>query len=192
MFYALALLITLTTFDGSAQSLKNHDPAFDVGTMSERAKKAYESLRHTTQFEGPRLGPGGMLSMNAVNFEIILREDRADEAFKSLLLEGTTAAKLYALCGLFYTDHERFRSEIKRFKSSNQKVQMLSGCIMFERPIRDIIESKAENVAIIGPDESLEQYLTGTQGRGYSIDIANGGYPATFLHFVQKEKARRK
>ena len=73
---------------------------------------------------------------------------------------------------------------------SVDKVAVQSGCEIYEESVGKIVESKAPNVAIIGPDETLEQYLAGNNNRGYNIDIANGGYQATFRHFVKKEKER--
>ncbi|MDH3493270.1 MAG: hypothetical protein OEM82_06945 [Acidobacteriota bacterium] len=69
-------------------------------------------------------------------------------------------------------------------------VSSISGCEIYDESVSKIIETDAPNVAIIGPDETLEQFLAGNGGRGYNIGIANGGYQATFRHFVRKENER--
>jgi hypothetical protein len=145
---------------------------------------------HTRQFEDARIGYAGMLSVNAQNLEILINEDNGSDAFKALLKNGSMAGKLYALCGLYFTDYAAFSMEVKKFRKSKEKVNMVSGRESFEESVARIVESDAPNVAIIGPGESLEQYLAGNAGRGYNIDIVNGGYQATFRHFVQKDKAR--
>ena len=171
----------------------NSNPAvegFDLLFLSEDGRKAYENLLHASQFEDSRVGYTGALSVYARNLETLLNEQNADAAFKSLLTNAKTAGKLYALCGLFYTDYDSFEKEIESFRLSKETVTMVSGCEVYDESVSAIIESRGQNVAIIGPGESLEQYLTGSKGRSYNIDIANGGYPATFRHFAKQEKEK--
>jgi len=162
--------------------------SFQLTSLSDDGQKAYENLLHASRFEDSRVGYTGALSVYAKNLETLLNEQNADAAFKSLLKNAKTAGKLYALCGLFYTDYNSFEKEIESFKLSKETVTMVSGCEVYDESVSSIIESQGQNVAIIGPGESLEQYLAGSQGRSYNIDIANGGYPATFRHFTKQEK----
>lgn len=163
---------------------------FDTRPLSEKGKKAYENLIVATRFEDAVVGYGGTLSVYARSLEVLINEEKGADAFKSLLEDGTLPARLYAICGLYYTDRTAFEAAVNELSKSVDKVAVQSGCEIYEESVGKIVESKAPNVAIIGPDETLEQYLAGNNNRGYNIDIANGGYQATFRHFVKKEKER--
>ena len=151
----LSTLVSLFTVGVFAQNSTRRP------NLSERGEKAYEMLRNTVVFEDAVVGYGGVLSSKARSFEILVNEQDADQAFKSLLANAPIAGKLYGLAGLFYTDRSSFESEVKRWRRSNETVRMHSGCEVFEEQVAQIIESDAPNVAIIGPGETLEQYLAG-------------------------------
>ncbi|NNE66725.1 MAG: hypothetical protein HKN33_09160 [Pyrinomonadaceae bacterium] len=138
-----------------------------------------------SQFEDAKIGYAGVLSEYARSLEILLNEDGA--VLKSLLENGTLTGKLYALCGLFYTDKAFFDSKLPDFRDSSKIVGMTSGCEIYDESVPAIVESSAKNVAVIAPHETLEKYLAGNAGQSYNVDIANGGYPATFRHFAKQE-----
>ncbi|MEZ5427409.1 MAG: hypothetical protein R2747_14150 [Pyrinomonadaceae bacterium] len=189
--FLITTLFILIILGNSAISLNAVHAAddFDVSRLSADGQIAYRSLIKANRFEDAIVGFAGTVSEYAKDLDILLKEKEADAAFKSILKNGTLSARLYALCGLFYADHDAFQKEIAGYENSEQTVSLLSGCIMSEEKVSRIAQSDASNVAVISQTETLEDFLKTNPG-SYVIDIAHGGYPATFRHFAEKLKDR--
>ena len=84
-------------------------------------------------------------------------------------------------------DQNAFLYQVEEYRMSELQVMIQTGCEVYREQVSRIVESKSDNVAIIGPSETLDQYLSGNPGKLYSIDILIGGYLATFRHFVNKK-----
>jgi len=54
-------------------------------------------------------------------------------------LKTAIAGKRYALCGLFDVDHKYFPAVVKRFKDSEEKVQILSGCLLGNGKVEEVV-----------------------------------------------------
>lgn len=160
---------------------------FDISKLSSEGQTAYKTIIRATHFEDAIIGRGGSLSIYAKNFDILLDEKNADVAFKSILKNGTLPAQLYALSGIYFTDYEHFKREVKKYKNNNEIIETVSGCLIEKEKVSKIVLSNKENVAIIKPTQTLEDWLKDRE-TSYVIDIANGGYPATFRYFAKKMK----
>ena len=99
---------------------------------------------------------------------------------------------MYALAATFYTDQKYFYETTEQLKKSKLKLRRGRGCLIMTISISEAIESKQPNVAIIGSGESFEQYIAGSRGQRFTLDLINGGFPAALKHFAEKQKERRK
>lgn len=160
---------------------------FNAEQLSPDGQKAYEMLLKAERFEQGAVGYAGTPSRFIESFNTLLKEKSADGAFKSLLREAGTAGKLYALCGIYFTDYESFRKEIKKYAESGESVQTMSGCLISDEKVAKIVELNAANVAIIKPSQTIEEFWKTNRG-GYELDIAHGGFPATFRRFANLKK----
>ncbi len=160
---------------------------FDVLTLSVKGQKAYKNLKQAGQFEDTHIGIAGSLSEYIKDFGVLLDEKNADAAFKSISKDGTSAGQLYGLSGIYFTDYIFFRNAVDRHKKNDSIVMKISGCIVSDEKISNIVESNGKNVAIIKPSQTLEDFWKSNKN-SYEIDIANGGYPATFKHFAQENR----
>lgn len=151
--------------------------------LSAEGRAAVYALLKAERFETGFTGFAGSPSAYIKNFQTILREPDAAELFKYLFGEATTAGKLYAVSGLYLTDQEAFRKAAESLKTSIEMVPMLEGCLMVYLPAGKIVESDAENVAIIEPGKTMKDFRASNAG-AHVIDIAHGGYPATFAEFA--------
>lgn len=151
--------------------------------LSAEGRAAVYALLKAERFETGPVGFAGSPSAYIKNFQTILREPDAAELFKYLSVEATTAGKLYAVSGLYLTDQETFRKASGSLKTSIEMVPLLEGCLMVYLPAGKIVESDAENVAIIEPGKTMKDFRALNAG-AYIIDIAHGGYPATFAEFA--------
>lgn len=160
---------------------------FNTKQLSPDGQKAYEMLLKTERFEQGAVGYAGIVSRYVESFNVILKEKAADEAFKSLLRQAPTAGKLYALCGLYFTDYEFFRKEVGKYVKSDESVEVMSGCEIFSEKVAKLVESNAKNVAIINPSQTIEDFWKTNKG-SYELDIAHGGFSATFKRFANMKK----
>lgn len=160
---------------------------FDVARLSPDGQKAYQKLLGAERFEEGLVGFAAQLSDYVTSFNKLLDEKAADSAFKSLLANASTAGKLYALSGLYYTDHKLFKTEIEKFRRSEDALPTMSGCLIFTKKVSEIVESKQQNVAIIAPDETFENWTKTPRG-AVEFDILNGGFPAVFRYYGKTKR----
>jgi hypothetical protein len=167
---------------------------FDLNKLSETGKNAYNTLLNAQSFESTHIGAAGSFSKLAESLGILQKEKNADEALKALLKNATLPGQLYALCGIFYTDYDFFAKEVENYKSNQELIQDVSGCMISQRKVAEIVESKNPKVAIIKPAETLEDFWKahqGKEGQGISFDISHGAYPAQFKEAFEKEQKKK-
>ena len=85
-------------------------------------RRAFGLLRDATQFESAYIGAVGAPSCNAIAFQVILEADTSDLVFKALLQEATLVGKLYALCGVYFTDPDFFAGAVNEFREQKDFV----------------------------------------------------------------------
>jgi hypothetical protein len=147
--------------------------------LSEKGHAAYNDLLKADVFETGRVGFAGTLSSHVINLNTLLAEKDAAAALGSLLAGATEAGRLYALSGLYYASRASFDTGVARLKDSEATVRVLNGCLMSDEKVGKIVESDAANVAIIKPGQTMRGFWESNAG-GFELDIAHGGYPATF------------
>jgi hypothetical protein len=186
MLKILSLTLSLVFLSGNMH-IEARTGDFDPSSLSQEGRNAYKELLAAERFEDALIGRGAALSLYAQNFNILLEEQHSDAAFKSIFENGTLPGRLYGLSGLYFTDHARFQTEVEKYKTLDEMIQTISGCIVFDKPVAEIVVSKSENAVIIEPHETLEEYWEKNPDR-YELDIAGGGFPASFRHFAEKKK----
>lgn len=160
---------------------------FDPEKLSSKGKIAYEKLLTTNEFDEPLISEGEDLSENIESFNLLLDEKLADEAYKSLLNEANMVGQLYALCAIYYTDHEFFKKAVEKYKESEIYVERKVGEMKFMGKVSKIVESSKPNVALIPPNETLQDWWNKNTEK-YQVDIIRGGFPASFRHLKDYQK----
>jgi hypothetical protein len=159
--------------------------------LSHDGQKAYQTLLHAERFEDEAIGYAGELSKLVQAYRILLKEKAADQAFKSLLEKATLAGQLYALCGIYYTDHNLFLILVNNYKVKNEDVQTLFGCIGGKMLASEIVKVNSPTVVRLSyPDQTIDEWIDSHKEivkNGFLIDIVGGGYPSKFS---QKFKSR--
>src|SRR5262249_10092895 len=126
-------------------------------------------------------------------FGTVLAQPDADQLFKEILTKGHLAGRLYALCGIYFTDHERFAQEIKPYRTSRDSVATYAGCIMGHERVARLVElADPRVVRLRDPSETIEAWLDRhpdpSGSRDYAMDIVGGGWPA---HFKEMKGCKR-
>src|SRR5262249_40569585 len=148
-------------------------------------EQAIEILSHTDQFADAYVGFAGSPSPEACAFRAVLDQPDADRLFKQLLAKAHLPGRLYALCGLYFTDHEAFAKEIQPYRSSRDSVAIFQGCIMSRAKVASLVESKDPRaVRLKDPSETMQEWLRRTREAGgsqnYILDILGGGWSDRF------------
>jgi|WetSurMetagenome_2_1015567.scaffolds.fasta_scaffold157935_1 hypothetical protein len=152
--------------------------------LSETGGKAYTALAGAAQFEEEFIGFGAVPSSLVAACRALRAEPNADSAFKALLGEATPAGQLYALCGLYFTDHAYFQEKIAAYRNRGDNIPMQSGCLVLGQRMSAIIEnSSPKAIRLGGPDDSLNEWMRKHPEQNNS-DIIGGGYPHMFLKML--------
>lgn len=163
-------------------------PYIDATEKPVTRERAIEILMDTETFASTVVGEGGRASDQARAFARVFKEEDADALFKDLLQRAKLPGQLYALCGLYYTDHEHFLETLEDYHDRNDGVLTMWGCIGETKSVAEIIESSsAVAVRLQTPDENTDEWVArnkdGISG-GIELDFVGGGYPALFRQFV--------
>ena len=167
----------------------NNGAKFTPGKLSPEGQGAYQNLLETMFFIEPIYQLDEELPKEIKSFNILSDEKYADEAFKSLLNDAQIAGQLYALCGIYYTDNEFFKKSVEKYKGSETIVVRVNKDLKFWFKIGPIIELPEGNIAIIPPNETIQDWWKKVKG-GYVIDIFHGGFPATFRRYKDFNKPK--
>jgi hypothetical protein len=176
--FAILFVLLLLTARVNAQT-------FSPSQLSSDGERSYQILLLALEFEDDEIGFAQDSSKLVNAYRVLLKERDADAAFKSLLDKATPAGQLYALCGVYYTDHDFFRTVVEKYAERTNFVKTHLGCCMF-RPMRlaDLVKSTAPNVLrLSSPKQSLAEWATSNPTlikNGYVKDIFGGGYPSQF------------
>jgi hypothetical protein len=124
-------------------------------------------------------GDAGVTPESVYAFRRLIHAPNAGSRFAQLLQEATPAGQLYALCGLYFTDADAFRSAVPAFERSEQEVQHQQGCILSTDTVADMIHSAYRPVISLEPGQAPEAWFKRhpeSRNGGFHVDIAGGGF----------------
>jgi hypothetical protein len=136
-------------------------------------------IREMSVISGVGTGSPGPISDSIHAFRRLVKAKEAKEIFSNLLKEATPEGQLYAMCGLFFTDKDTFKSALAIYENSEQKLSRHEGCVTFTETVGELIQSQRGVVMQLPPGESTKRWFTEhpeyRQG-GFAVDIAGGGF----------------
>jgi hypothetical protein len=147
---------------------------------AEARKVAIELLLKTDVFADDAVGIAGVVSEQVKAFRLIMDQSDAAEVFSHILRKGTVAGQLYALCGLYSTDHDLFRQTIDRYKSSRREVRAEFGCIMYTLAVSELVYNDDPDTVRLKPGQTLSEWRSEHHSDHLRLDISGGGYPSLF------------
>lgn len=98
-----------------------------------------QDLRSVTCFAFGGVGIAGVTSEGELAFRAVLTGTNALPLFKSILTNGTTEAKLYALCGIRLLSSAEFDQLAAPLLSAAPIATTMSGCLVFHEPTPHLI-----------------------------------------------------
>jgi len=163
--------------------------------LSEFGREAFQTLLTAESFTNEAVGIAGVTSAEILALRTIWREPTAGRAFRQLEEQATVAGRLFALCGLYYADREAFLKRVEPYRTSDETVGFLEGCMMLEAcPVSFLVERAEPGVVRLKTNQTVEAWLaTGPkERRGRALDILGGGWPEIFREREPSQELRAK
>ncbi len=131
--------------------------------MTDEERREFRHFGGLMRLESNYVGGGGNRSDHTVAFCTILDSPQADKIFKNLLSNRDVplGSRLYALCGVYWTDRKAFTQHLVEFRKSDEEIEWQNGCIVTRHRLKAILP-----------------------------DIESGRYPRALLAFSQQQRYR--
>lgn len=154
--------------------------------LSREDRAHYQTLRQAQHFASRAVGYAAVEPPEARAFVALARSRQGGTAFKYLLLQGSMAAKVYALVGLRRTNPIFFRFAVQPFRVWPGYVPTFFGCIISAERVNTIIESHEANAIRLPPNQTLVDWYRSRPGsRAGTLDVVGGGYTSMFLEWEE-------
>jgi hypothetical protein len=161
LFIAIFLVI-FTTIGLSDYNWNNTTDALDTIEfnydenlkLSENGRVALHNLKKAESYSFMRVGVGGRYSTEYNNFAIIMHEKNAENALKSLVLNGNTPAQVYGLIGLKIKNPSIIEKLKPSIIKSKKTIEIHGGCTCWDSKVSLLLFGKN-----VGSYEWFEQEL---------------------------------
>jgi hypothetical protein len=181
------LLVALILFSLSPLQVLGGFQQFSTLQLSSEGQKAYQVLLTANRFEDDAddvIACAAQPSKLVEGYRILLKEPSADRAFKNLLERATPAGQLYALCGIYYSDHPFFLAVLEKHTERTDYVNTQFGCIGGRMRVSDIVKlDDAPDVVRLTSQESIFEWMNRNlqhSRKTFRLDIVGGGFPSIF------------
>ena len=167
----------------SGAPVPSSPPPIAPAQLSPQGREAWHLLAGTARFTDAAIYDGGATPKEVLALRILWREPAADTAFDALLEQGTLGARLYALCGLYYTDPQAFARGLASLRGTDARIRFQTGCeILEDYPVAELLQlERGDVVRLDSRDQTIRAWKALDQRRlPFAYDIAGGGYPDLF------------
>ena len=107
-------------------------------------EQAFDLLLKTREFSTGPKGYSGSMAKQVCAFQTILEQPDSVEAFVDLQWRSQVAGQLFALCGLYLKDRNRYDRLIHGYANDQREVTSYSGCIGRSRKASDLLTEVPE------------------------------------------------
>jgi hypothetical protein len=122
-----------------------HPPESEADLSLTRAGRlALADLARAKRFLGPMIGEGGEPPSHAQALRVLVRDPGADAAFKLLAESDAAAPRVYAACGLWFTDRAYVERIATRLESEGEKVPTMFGCMLADEDAAAVAKALRE------------------------------------------------
>jgi len=147
------------------------------------AAESFRILLGAERFTDDAVGYAGITPLEVRAWRRLDAHPRSAEAFTALADHATLPGRLYAACGLFYADPDRFEREVAALERSGGSVELMRGCVILTTyPVGELVRVEGDRVVRLERRDQTTREWVRARGltEGYSLDIAGGGYPDLF------------
>lgn len=144
----------------------------------------YIRLKNAPFFAYGNVGYAGETPKEHYAFRRLLNKENALYYFSKLERSANNEGKLYALCGLYYLDYDSYGNLMEKYGSSDEMVRFMSGCIISDEPISEIIKNDDRDgtpaVRLRDKEDTIEAWFGRNnfdRKNGYIVDFYGGSIP---------------
>jgi hypothetical protein len=145
--------------------------------LGAKARAAFEVLKGTPTFSSTTVGIAGITPREVFAFRDLLDDPQADAALKILLKEATPEGRLYAVCGLWFTDPAEFQAQVKLLEHTSMKVNHVDGCERGEERVNRLVWSNETGaVRLKDNKQTIKEWLETHKPVTMYYDVAGGAW----------------
>lgn len=122
-------------------------------------KDAYKILQKADSFSFSGTGYGGDMSQETEAYAELLKSKDAKKVFIELEEHANMQGKLYSLCAFYFLDNEHYKEQVQKYLSSKEKVEVMSGCIMGEYEVCNIMSDSTGNMGVDFSTDGIPKIL---------------------------------
>jgi hypothetical protein len=120
-------------------------------------------------------------------YKVLFNSKNGEKHFLQLLEEASIEGRLYALCGLYYKNHEYYKKTLGNFVNKKIIYNRLAGGRQEADTIANIIKIKSEDVVqLSSTSQTLTEWRGQSNDSSYVLDFAGGGIPAALREYIDK------
>jgi hypothetical protein len=116
-----------------------HCFAADSTEHPQPSQQVYEQFRSIKTFAFGGVGPLGSMSDGEQCFHTIAISSNALELFTTALTNGTTEARLYALCGIRHLAPQTFDAHTAAVMAANKRITIMEGCFVSRERTSNVV-----------------------------------------------------
>jgi hypothetical protein len=116
-----------------------HCFAADSTEHPQPSRQVYEQFRSIKTFAFGGVGPLGSMSDGEQRFRTIAVSSNALELFTTILTNGTTEARLYALWGIRHLAPQTFDAHAAPVVAANERATILEGCFLSRERTSNVV-----------------------------------------------------
>jgi len=116
----------------------------------EDAQLAARILARAQDFAPGPVGPGAVISSEALAWRVLLQREDSKQIFTQLLAEHRPGAKLWGLAGLRVVDPAAYESEAAKLRQSTESVSFVYGCIPTPTTLGRIVAAFDTTPLVVG------------------------------------------
>lgn len=101
------------------------------------SEAAYQTLIKAGMFSVGGVGIAGTVTDSEIACRTLMKTAAPGPLFSRILEEGTPAAKMFALCGLYYKSPETFAKVAATYRKSRATFEYAAGCMIMKTTLED-------------------------------------------------------
>jgi hypothetical protein len=154
----------------------------------------YKVLLNAESFSDGGTGVSGTPTAETVAFKHIFFSENAGKTFDLLLANANFEGKLYALCGLYFYDFQKYKTYMEKYLNFNDRVTYFAGCLQEEIKISELIKDNDKDVVrLISNSQTIEAWINENNAHnGYSVDFYGGAIPQSLKEYISSDDQRIK
>ena len=167
---------------GPRTVLKELPPPPELPDLDPALTLAKKVLETAPMFQESMVGIDGDPPAPVLAWRLVMESPHADAVFQHVLRSSTLPGRLYALCGLYYTDPPLFQQVVASYRDLQDAVTVQSGCVIYDIEAGRLVDCRLPTaVRLDSRQQTTKEWWTlHPELDRIHTDILGGGYSSEF------------